>query len=94
MAEQLPTGTITFLFTDIEESTRLAARIGSGYTDLIAEHFSLIRDCVAERGGAIVKSTGDGVLAVFGSTRSALAAASAIQQAMTSHHWPARHSPR
>jgi predicted ATPase/class 3 adenylate cyclase len=89
MALQLPTGTVAFLFTDVEDSTGLARRIGAGYTHLVGEHFGLIQQIVEERGGVEVKTMGDGVFAVFSDTTTALDAASAIQRAMNRHRWPA-----
>ncbi len=86
-AVELPVGTVTFLFTDVERSTVLAQRLGSRFTELIADHFRLIRVALDARGGVEVKSTGDGVFAVFASAQEGLAAAEAIQLAFTSHRW-------
>jgi predicted ATPase/class 3 adenylate cyclase len=74
-----PVGTVTFLFTDLEGSTRLWESDPSGAGAAIARHERLLRRVVGERSGVVVKGTGDGVLAVFSSANDALAAAVAIQ---------------
>lgn len=76
------------MFTDIEASTQLALRLGPDFASTLAEHFDLIRRCVSGEGGNQVKTTGDGVFAVFASAPSALAAARATQRAFASHGWP------
>ncbi len=70
------------LFTDLVGSTELMARLGDAAFDRLRdEHFRLVAQSVAARGGTAVKNTGDGILATFGSAGDALAAAVAIQQA-------------
>jgi predicted ATPase/class 3 adenylate cyclase len=77
--QDLPTGTVTFLFTDIEGSTRLLRELGEdGYGRALAEHRRLIRDaCVAE-GGVEVDTQGDAFFFAFRTASTALAAASAF----------------
>jgi len=58
---QLPTGTVTFLFTDIEGSTRLLSEAGDHYPTLLEEHRRLIRDAVEGHGGTIFGTKGDAV---------------------------------
>ena len=62
---QLPTGTVTFMFTDIEGSTRLLQRVGESYADLLADHNRILRDAIAAGGGAEVQTEGDSFFAVF-----------------------------
>src|SRR2546423_1900003 len=56
---ELPSGTVTFLFTDIEGSTQLLRRLGDRYTAVLAEHQRLLRDAFAENGGLEVDQQGD-----------------------------------
>ena len=84
----LPTGTVTFLFTDIEGSTRLLTDAGSLYGALLEEHRRLIRNAVEDRGGTIFGTEGDAVFAVFERAGAALAAAADMQRALLEHPWP------
>ncbi|HEX5827551.1 MAG TPA: adenylate/guanylate cyclase domain-containing protein [Candidatus Limnocylindrales bacterium] len=85
----LPTGTVTFLFTDIEGSTRLAFDVGVRYDALLATHHALVRESLARHGGVEVSTEGDAFFAVFSSATRAIAAALAAQQALAAHPWPA-----
>src|SRR5918992_533564 len=87
MAE-LPTGTVTFLFTDIEGSTRLLADAGSDYAALLEDHRRLIREAVKRHGGNTFGTEGDAVFAVFDRAGTALAAAADMQRAIAGHPWP------
>jgi predicted ATPase len=71
----LPSGTVTFLFTDIEESTRLLQELRDGYADVLAEHRGLLRETFARHGGVEVDAQGDALFVVFASAREAVAAA-------------------
>ena len=62
---ELPTGTVTFLFTDLEGSTRLWEEHSDGMRDALALHDEILRDAVEKRGGHVVKTTGDGLHAAF-----------------------------
>ena len=84
----LPTGTVTFLFTDIEGSTRLVQDLGDRYRDLIDLHGSLIREAVAAEGGIQFGSEGDAVFAVFDDAARGVAAAVATQRALAAARWP------
>jgi predicted ATPase/class 3 adenylate cyclase len=84
---ELPTGTVTFLFTDVEGSTRLWELFPRAMQAALAVHDALLRGSVEARGGSIVKTTGDGVLAVFASARDALDAAVIVQHELTSAEW-------
>jgi len=68
----LPTGTVTFLFTDIEGSTRLLQKLGDAYPALLSEHHRLLREAVEESGGVAFGSEGDSPFAAFGSASVAL----------------------
>jgi predicted ATPase/class 3 adenylate cyclase len=84
----LPTGTVTFLFTDIEGSTRLVQSLGDRYRDLINLHGTLIREAVASEGGTQFGSEGDAVFAVFPDAARGVAASVATQRALASAQWP------
>ncbi|HXY94962.1 MAG TPA: adenylate/guanylate cyclase domain-containing protein [Acidimicrobiia bacterium] len=62
---ELPTGTVTFLFTDLEGSTRLWEEFPDAMQDALARHDEILRDAIAAHDGSVVKTTGDGVHAVF-----------------------------
>jgi predicted ATPase len=78
----LPTGTVTFLFTDIEGSTRLLDELGEGYADVLAEHRRLLRDAFAGHGGVEVDTQGDAFFVAFASAADAVAAARDGQRAL------------
>jgi predicted ATPase/class 3 adenylate cyclase len=86
MAE-LPTGTVTLLFTDIEGSTRLLQRVGDAYADLLEEHRRLLDESFRRHGGIVVDSEGDAFFVAFGSAKDAVAAAADAQRALASHDW-------
>jgi len=71
----LPTGTVTFLFTDIEGSTRLWERHPQDMKQALARHDAVLQEIIASHGGHIFKTVGDGVYAAFPSASSALDAA-------------------
>jgi class 3 adenylate cyclase len=77
----LPSGTVTFLFTDVEGSTELLQRVGAGYGDVIDEHRRHVRTAVAEHGGEIVDARGEEFFVAFADAAGAVAAAVAIQRA-------------
>ena len=78
----LPAGTVTFLFTDIEGSTRLLQELGERYADVLAEHRRKLRDASGARDGVEVDTQGDAFFFAFGSPRDALAAAAEAQGAL------------
>jgi predicted ATPase/class 3 adenylate cyclase len=84
----LPTGTVTFLFTDIEGSTRLLADLGEAYDAVLATHTRLLRAAIEGHGGIVVNTEGDAVFAVFESVGSAVEATVAAQRALASEAWP------
>ncbi len=83
---ELPTGTATFLFTDIEGSTRLVEELGSDYGALLARHDELIRSACAG-GGTEVGTEGDSFFAVFGTAGDAVEAAIRVQRAIAAEPW-------
>jgi class 3 adenylate cyclase len=85
----LPSGTLTFLFTDIEGSTRLWEREPKAMQAAVARHDALLAEAVENYGGSVVKTTGDGMLAVFESAPEAARAALAIQRALRDEPWDA-----
>jgi class 3 adenylate cyclase/DNA-binding NarL/FixJ family response regulator len=87
MAE-LPSGTVTFLFTDIEGSTRLLKRLGEAYGDVLAEQQQLFRAAVAEAGGSEIDTQGDAFFVVFPRAKDAVRGALAAQRAVAAHPWP------
>jgi predicted ATPase/class 3 adenylate cyclase len=86
MAE-LPTGTVTLLFTDIEGSTRLLQRAGEEYADLLEQHRRLLGEAFRRHGGTVVDSEGDAFFVAFGSAKDAVAAAAEAQRALAAHEW-------
>jgi class 3 adenylate cyclase len=84
----LPGGTVTFLFTDIEGSTRLLQELGDGYRDVVRDHRRLLREHLGEQGGAEVDTQGDAFFYSFPRARDAVAGAVATQRALSAHDWP------
>ena len=85
---ELPAGTVTLLFSDIEGSTRLLQQAGDAYPGLLAEHRRLLRDAFAGHGGHEVDSEGDAFFVAFASAGEAVAAAAEAQRALAEHEWP------
>ena len=85
---KLPTGTITFLLTDIEGSTELLARLADDYAALLSEIRRIVRTSVRGARGHEVSARGDDVFAVFEQAPGAVEAALAIQRAMRERDWP------
>ena len=72
---ELPSGTVTFLFTDIEGSTKLLHELGDAYAEALAEHRRVLRSAFAAHGGAEVDTQGDAFFVAFARAADALAAA-------------------
>jgi predicted ATPase/class 3 adenylate cyclase len=83
---ELPTGTITFLFSDIEGSTRLLEALGEGYVALLREHNRIFREVIRQYEGTEVSTEGDSFFVAFQNPLSAIEAAARIQQRLTA--WP------
>src|ERR1700674_156422 len=84
----LPTGTVTLLFTDIEGSTRLLQQFGERYAGVLTDCRRLLREAFAQYHGSEVDTQGDAFFAVFARATDAVAAAVLIQRALASHLWP------
>src|SRR5215470_4029771 len=87
MAE-LPRGTVTFLFTDIEGSTRLLTQLRGGYAEVLGEHQRLLREAFDEHDGREVHTEGDAFFVAFARAGDAIAAAIAAQRALAAQAWP------
>ena len=83
-----PTGTVTFLFTDIEGSTKLLQELRDEYGAVVADHRRLLRKAFGEAGGRAVDTQGDAVFYSFQRARDAVTAAVAAQHALAGHEWP------
>src|SRR5215216_3515139 len=83
----LPTGTVTFLFTDIEGSTRLWEQHPASMRLALTRHEALLRQAIVAHSGAVFKTVGDAVFAAFAAAPAALAAALAAQRALTAEDW-------
>ena len=86
---QLSSGTVTFLFTDIEGSTPLWEQHPSAMREALARHDAILRDAVESHGGRIVKSTGDGALAVLRAASDAVGVATVVLRTFSSQTWGA-----
>jgi class 3 adenylate cyclase len=83
----LPGGTVTFVFTDIEESTALLRKLGDGYAGVLADHRRIVRDAFGAN-GVEIDTQGDAFFFAFPRAREAVAAAVEVQRAHASHDWP------
>ena len=93
MRTDLPTGTVTLLFTDIEGSTRLLHDLGpEAYVEALSEHRRLLREAFARHGGVEVDTQGDAFLYAFTDAREAVEAAEEGREALLRHS--ARTDPR
>jgi class 3 adenylate cyclase len=90
----LPSGTVTFVFSDVEGSTGLLKRLGERYADVIADHRRLVRGCFGARGGVEIDTQGDAFFYAFARARDAVAAAVEVQRAHAEHLWPGGESVR
>ena len=84
---ELPTGTVTFLFTDIEGSTRLLQELGDRYAAVRDDHAAILRHAIQEGGGVEVNTEGDSFFAAFRSPAGAVRAAFTAQRGLAGHHW-------
>jgi predicted ATPase/class 3 adenylate cyclase len=88
-ASSLPSGTLTFLFSDIEGSTRLATALGAGWTPILERHQALLRTAFTAAGGVEIATEGDSFFVVFPSVPRAVEGAIAAQRALVAEPWPA-----
>src|SRR4051812_30718117 len=84
----LPTGTLTFLFTDLEGSTHLLQRLGERYPALLADHYELMRVAFSASRGQEVGTLGDALFVAFEQPSDAVHAAIDAQCALVAHEWP------
>jgi class 3 adenylate cyclase len=85
----LPSGTVTFLFSDIEGSTGLLKRLGDvRYAELLADHRRVLREAFDDRGGHEIDTQGDAFFYSFPRARDAVAAAVQAQRSLAQHDWP------
>jgi class 3 adenylate cyclase len=88
--EPMPSGTVTFLFSDIEGSSALVRQVGDDvFAAIRRDHRRLLRETFTAHGGREVDTAGDGFFVAFDSARSAVAAAAAVQRALATFDWPA-----
>ena len=86
---QLPGGTVTFVFTDIEGSTRLLQELGDEeYGRVSGDHRRIVRETFGARGGTEIDTQGDAFFFSFPRARDAVAAAVEAQRALRDHEWP------
>src|SRR6266436_573771 len=90
----LPTGTVTLLFTDVEGSTRLLQQLGEHYSKVLADCRHLLRSMFQQYNGHEVDTQGDAFFVAFARATDAVAAAAAIQRALVEHSWPSGTSVR
>lgn len=85
---ELPGGTVTFLFSDIEGSTRLLERLGDRYDEVHRAHRSILRGALEEAGGREVDTQGDAFFYSFARAKDGVRGAVAGQRALAAHEWP------
>ena len=83
-----PTGTVTFLFTDIEGSTRLLQQLRDRYGAVLSTHARLLREAIEQFNGHEIDTQGDAFFAAFARARDAVAAAVVAQRALAAERWP------
>jgi predicted ATPase/class 3 adenylate cyclase len=84
----LPSGTVTLLFTDIEGSTTLAEGLGERWPAMLADHNRILRDAFSAHGGVELGAEGDALFVAFASAADAALAAADAQKALAAHEWP------
>ncbi len=84
----LPSGTVTFLFTDIEGSTALLRELGDRYSDVLGRERSILRETLGSAGGQEIDTQGDAFFFSFTRARDAVAGAVAAQRALVEEEWP------
>lgn len=85
---ELPSGTVTFVFSDVEGSTALVKGLGERYGEVLAEHRRLMRETLGARGGVEIDTQGDAFFFAFARARDAVAASVEAQRAHAAHRWP------
>src|ERR1700737_4429880 len=85
---ELPIGTVTFYFSDIEGSTRLIQQLGDRYPEVLLAHHTIQREKLQEHRGHELRTEGDSFFIVFDSALNACAGAAAVQKALSEYRWP------
>lgn len=91
---RLPEGTVTFMFTDIEGSTRLLQQLGDGYAPLLRRHNQILRAAISSAGGTEASIEGDAFFAIFESAPAAVRCAVAVQRSLSSEDRPPENAVR
>ncbi len=91
---ELPSGAVTFLFSDIEGSTRLVKALRERYAQVLAEHRHLVRAAIAGQAGHEIDTQGDAFFVAFASAKQAVLCALEAQRALAGHEWPSGASVR
>jgi class 3 adenylate cyclase len=86
---ELPSGAVTFLFSDIEGSTRLVKALRERYVQVLAEHRRLVRAAIVGQAGHEIDTQGDAFFVAFASAKQAVLCALEVQRALAAHRWPA-----
>jgi predicted ATPase/class 3 adenylate cyclase len=94
VSHHLPTGTVTFLFTDIEGSTHLLQALGASYRGVLERHNAIVRQALAAHDGIEIRTEGDSFFVVFRSATEAVEAAVAAQRGLSGERWPDGHQVR
>ncbi len=84
----LPDGTVTFVFTDVEGSTRLLQELGDGYADVARDHRRIVREALGDAGGTEIDTQGDAFFFSFARARDAARGAVDAQRTLRDHSWP------
>jgi predicted ATPase/class 3 adenylate cyclase len=90
----LPAGDVTFVFTDVERSTRLLVELGERFVPLLAVHQSIVAKALADHGGVLVATEGDSLFFAVPTAAEAVDGVIAAQTAMAAYPWPAEHPLR
>jgi len=88
LVAELPSGAVTFLFTDVEGSTQLVKQLRDRYEEVLAEHQRLLREAFEQHRGHEIDTQGDAFFVAFASARDAVLAALAGQRALSRYPWP------
>src|SRR5215472_2250106 len=85
---QLPSGTVTFVFTDLEGSTALVKQLGDEYGEVLSQHRRIVRDVFGAAGGTEIDTQGDAFFYAFPRAREAVGAAVEVQRRHANAEWP------
>ena len=91
---ELPSGAVTFLFSDIEGSTRLVKALREHYVQVLADHRRLVRAAIARHSGHEIDTQGDAFFVAFASAKQAVLCALEVQRSLAGHEWPSGASVR